>query len=318
MKNALTTLIRIIPFIVLAFYHAPSCIAGENPAGRTLSVFVSIPPQQYFVEKIGGAHVRVSSMVSPGANPHTYEPKPKQMSALSKATVYFAAGVPFETVWLKKFASVNPKMHIIHTDAGIEKISMESHHHDGENPSLSRRQGKEDHDEILHGKDGKQEMDPHTWLAPPLAKIHIRNILHGLIEADPLKKADFEINYQSLLKEIEEVDAELRDLFSGSGKNAKFMVFHPAWGYFAKAYGLTQISVEMEGKEPKPGDLKRLIRHAKEERIKVIFVQRQFSAKSAEVIAHNIGGTISVTDPMAFEWSENLRETAKKFREALR
>jgi zinc transport system substrate-binding protein len=161
-------------------------------------------------------------------------------------------------------------------------------------------------------------MDPHTWLAPPLAKIHIRNILQGLIEADPLKKADFEINYQSLLKEIEEVDAELQGLFSGSGKNVKFMVFHPAWGYFAKTYGLTQISVEMEGKEPKPADLERLIRHAKEEQIKVIFVQRQFSTKSAEAIAQNIGGTISVTDPMAFDWSENLRETAKKFREALR
>jgi zinc transport system substrate-binding protein len=97
-----------------------------------------------------------------------------------------------------------------------------------------------------------------------------------------------------------------------------FMVFHPAWGYFARTYGLEQIAVEMEGKEPKPADLKRLIRHARERGIKVIFVQPEFSTKSAEAIAKAIGGKVVLANPLALDWANNLKEIASEIKAALK
>ncbi|MEW5909084.1 MAG: zinc ABC transporter substrate-binding protein [Thermodesulfobacteriota bacterium] len=280
-------------FVFNLWFVSPVKAASET---QRIPVFVSIPPQRYFVEKIGGIHVRVTEMLPPGANPHTYEPKPKQIASLSKAAIYFAAGVPYESVWLKKFQSANPRMRIVNTDAGIEKIPI-SHH---------------DHGEKENG------LDPHTWLSPPLVKIHAQHIAKGLIEIDPSKKNFYTAGLNSLLIEIDALDSDLHILFSGKGEKLRFMVFHPAWGYFAKTYGLTQIPVEVEGKEPKPAELENLIRLARKEQIKMIFVQPQFSIKSAEVIAQNIGGIISYADPMAFHWEANLREVGKKFGQALR
>jgi len=96
------------------------------------------------------------------------------------------------------------------------------------------------------------------------------------------------------------------------------MVFHPAWGYFAEAYGLVQVPVEIEGKDPKPAQLQNLIRHARERHIKVVFVQPQFSTKSAELLSREIGGQIVYTDPLAENWAGNLREVARKFGAAAR
>jgi zinc transport system substrate-binding protein len=300
--------IRISIILFVGFNLTNFAHGSMGSAGRGIPLFVSIPPQRYFVEKIGGAHVRVTEMLPPGANPHSYEPKPKQVASLSKAVLYFAAGVPFEAVWLKKFQSANPNMKIVHTDAGIEKIPMTSHDHAGE--------GSAGH---LHESKGKENgLDPHTWLSPPLVKIHAQNIAEGLIQIDPANKTHYDSGLNDFLKEIDTLDSELRNFFSGKGKKLRFMVFHPAWGYFARAYGLTQIPVEIEGKEPKPADLEKLIRMAGKEQIKIIFVQPQFSTKSAEVIAQNIGGAVSFADPMAFDWNKNLRGVGRKFSEALR
>ena len=110
-------------------------------AADPLPVFVSIPPQKYFVEKIGGNRVSVSIMVTPGSNPHNYEPRPNQMTALSKATIYFAIGITFEDAWLSRFSDINPKMRIVHTEEGIEKISMapHEHHHGRRRASMRQR-----------------------------------------------------------------------------------------------------------------------------------------------------------------------------------
>jgi len=285
-----------------------------------IPVFVSILPQRYFVIKIGGPRIHVSTMVLPGANPHTFEPRPRQMVELVKAKVYFAAGVPFETTWLVRIASANPRMVIVHTDAGIEKKNMYMHQYP-EAESISRSQPADHALRFQKSRNGhlhEGEKDPHTWLSPPLAKIHARNILNALVDVDPSFRGLYEANYQKLETEIDAVDSRLKDVFSGVGQRTAFMVFHPAWGYFAETYNLKQVPVEVEGKEPKPADLRHLILWAKNNNVKVVFTQKQFSAKSAEVIAGAINGQVIYADPLAEEWSENLLFVAEKFREALR
>ena len=272
-------------------------------ADGKIDVFVSIAPQKYFVEKIAQTQVEVSVMVQPGASPATYEPKPRQMIALSKTKIYFAIGVPFERVWLKKIAVANPNMQIINTQSGIRKIPMETYH------QHERRHHKGTNNNIV--------LDPHIWLSPNLVKIQARNILNALLVLNQANKSVYKAGYKKFIAEIDSLDVELKTIFTEK-KETKFMVFHPSWGYFANEYGLKQIPVEIEGKNPKPADLVRLIKHANTLKIKIIFVQPQFSSASAGVIAQAIGGQIAFADPLALNWADNLRQVGAKFKTALR
>ncbi len=270
---------------------------------RRPSVFVTIEPQRYFVQRIGGDLVNCQVMVPSGADAHTYEPKPRQMAALSGARLYFAIGIEFEEAHLDKIISINPAIKVVHMDEGIKKIAMKSHHHDHET-------GEEAHHE-------HHSLDPHIWLSPPLVKIQAAIILKALSEIDPAHKIQYEVNYKDFISRVEQLDAELKTLFKGKS-GMKFIVFHPAWGYFASAYNLEQVPVEIEGKEPKPAQLRELISHARENNIKVIFAQPQFSVKSAKVIASEIGGEVIFADPMAYEWLENLKDVADKLRDSFK
>jgi len=282
-------------------------VSQSGFAADTVPVFVSIVPQKYFVQKIGKGLVDVQVMVQPGASPHTYEPKPGQMTALSKTRIYFAIGVSFEQVWLDKIAATNPHMKVVRTDQGIEKIPMAAHHHDdgdGEHEGNTEPVG--------HGI-----LDPHIWLSPPLVKIQARSILNALQAIDPDHRSVYEANFNAFIAEITALDLDLQHIFNGQ-VGLRFMVFHPAWGYFAQAYGIQQVPIEVEGKDPKPSQLKEVIEHARENGIGVIFVQPQFSAKSAKVVAREIGGHVVYADPLAGDWLENLREVGRKFKAALR
>jgi zinc transport system substrate-binding protein len=278
------------------------------PAASALTrVFVSIAPQKYFVQKIGRDLVAVSVLVPAGADPHTYEPKPKQMTALSKSAVYFAVGVDFEKVWLKKIAAINPKMPIVHTDEGIEKRLMPDHTH--------RQEPRQSQNKDVHHQKGTP--DPHIWLSPALVKHQADHILSGLIRVDPKNEKQYRKNQAVFLKELDALDGELKNWFADR-KGEPFMVIHPSWGYFAQDFGLRQIPIEVEGKDPKPAQLQSLIHTAREQGIKVVFVQPQFSAKSAEMISREIGGKIVFVDPLAENWAENLRQTAKEFKATFR
>lgn len=276
--------------------------AGEASADP-VRVVVSILPQKTFVEKVGGSLVDISVMVPPGANPHSYEPKPAQMASISKAKIYFAIGIGFEDPWLDKFSASNPGMRIIHTEEGIQKIPMAAHLH-------------EEGDENSH-REERGVLDPHVWLSPPNVKIIAENIRKGLTEIDPAHAATYSENSNAFLREIDQLHAELKAIFADK-KGVKFMVFHPAWGYFANAYGLIQVPVEIEGKEPKPAQLMHLVSQARKDGIKAIFVQPQFSTRSAETIAKSIGGEVAVADDLRPDWAENLREQAARFKAALR
>jgi zinc transport system substrate-binding protein len=315
------SLLSVVLSCALGLSFAPGAFANEK-----LLVFVSIAPQKYFVQQIGQDLVDVQVLVAPGSDPHIYEPKPRQMVALAKAKLYFAIGVEFEAANLNKILSTNPQIKVVHTDQGIQKIPMAEHHHHAEmnehdKKDEQRVEGKpgEPAEANEHGEDHHEHggLDPHIWLSPPLVKIQARTILNALQSIDPAHRAVYEANYRNFIARIDQLDAELKTIFAGK-QGLQFIVFHPAWGYFAQAYGLTQVPVEIEGKEPKPAQLKELIQHAREEGIKVIFVQPQFSSKSAKLIAREIGGEVAFVDPLAEDWSANLREVADKFRAALR
>jgi zinc transport system substrate-binding protein len=276
-------------------FPLPNAAASEK-----IPVFVSIPPQKYFVKSIGGNLTSVSVMVQPGASPTTYEPKPKQMVKLSKCKLYFAIGVPFEASWLPRITRTNSSIRIVHTDKNIEKRQMATAHSSHGNPDPT--------DDIK---------DPHIWLSPPLVKIQAETILNALVAENPAASRQFKENYSRFIQSIDTLDSELRETLSGI-QTTDFMVFHPSWGYFADTYGLKQIPIEIEGKSPKPAQLKSLISFAKRENIKIIFAQPQFSTQNAEMVAKSIGGKVVFADPLAFEWSENLRKQASAFKSALR
>jgi zinc transport system substrate-binding protein len=297
--NFLTARMRLSPLsIALAatffLFFVPD--AGSNDK---LSVFVSIAPQRYFVQQIGRELVDVHAMVPPGADPHTYEPKPRQMVSLATAKLYFAIGIEFEAARLTKILSTNPQIKVVHTDQGIQKISMTAGHH---------------HSEDQHDRSGR---DPHIWLSPPLVMMQARTILNALQEVDPINRSSYEANYKTFMAELVDLDADLKKIFADR-QGLRFMVFHPSWGYFARSYGLVQVPIEIEGKSPKPAHLTELIENAREKNIKIVFVQPQFSSKIAELIAREIGGEVAFVDALAENWSENLREVANKFEAALK
>lgn len=269
-----------------------------------LPVAVSILPQKYFVEQIGGSHVQVQVMVRPGFEPATYEPTPRQITELTRARLYFAIGVPVEKTWLPRFKSSNPAMTVVDTTEGIERRMMTGDAHD---------HGQEHG----HAENGARP-DPHIWLSPTLVRIQAQNIRDALVAADPAHAADYRRGYAKLALTINRVDdAILRTLTQADLRHNRFMVFHPAFGYFAAAYGLKQTPVEVEGKEPSPRQLADLIALAKREQIHVVFVEPQFSQKSAQTIAQAIDGRTVTIDPLDENWPAGMQAIAQAIGDVL-
>ncbi|MBW2470235.1 MAG: zinc ABC transporter substrate-binding protein, partial [Deltaproteobacteria bacterium] len=184
-----------IVFIGLLLISATFLLICGRPAqaGKKRVVFVSIPPQKYFLQQISKQRVNVQVMVQPGASPATYEPKPRQMAAISRTHIYFAIGVPFEKTWLKKIAATNPNMQVVHTDHGIPKIPM------------AENQIGSDH----HG-----ELDPHIWLSPKLVMTQARTYLNALIKIDPDHRAVYEANTNLFISKLADLDADLKQIFA--------------------------------------------------------------------------------------------------------
>ncbi|MGA2225494.1 MAG: zinc ABC transporter substrate-binding protein [Syntrophobacteraceae bacterium] len=296
-------LLKIVLVFALTFsvQHCAALASEPTP----MPVAVSILPQRYFLEKIGGNLVEVEVMVPPGATPEQYEPKPRQMSALSRSRIYFACGVPFETIWLSKMVSANPKIQVIHTEKDIEKRAMEAHEHGHQ----GAKPGGDDHHEGID--------DPHIWLSPPLVMIQARAIFDALAANDPQNRASYEANYKSFIVELVDLDLSLSRLFAAEAKPGSFMVFHPAWGYFADAYGLHQVPVEVEGKEPKARELDEFIKRARELGVKAVFVQPQYSPRTAQTIADAVGARLVEADDLAPDWEKNLRKVAEQIAAAV-
>jgi len=300
--------------LVSAFYASRTVSAADR-----LVAFAGIAPEAYFVEQVGGAHVRVHALVGPGQSPHTFEPSPRQMVALSRAALYFKIGFPFEERLLRKIAGARPDLTVVDASAGIRKRTMDEHGHhagaDGSNKGAEQREGGRAERAAEHEHHGG-EPDPHIWLSPPLIKVQARNIAAALIEADPAHAADYRKNLNAFLKRVDATDARIRKALEPF-KGASFYVFHPSFGYFADAYGLRQEAVEVGGKSPTAKQLAQLVRKARSEGVKVIFVQPQFSRKSAEAVADAIDGAVVPIDPLARDVLKNLEVVADSIGKAL-
>ena len=280
-------------------------------------VFVSIVPQQFFINRIAGDLVDARVMVETGADAHTYEPKPSQMAALSDALVYFAIGIEFEDAWLAKFADSNPDMVIIDTTEGIERLPMQfEHSHDDDHHEEGEHLDDVDHDEDDDDHHDDEELDSHVWVSPALVKIQVQHMYATLVELLPEHEAIFSENFATFLDEIDVLEADIEQALTGV-TSRKFIVFHPAWGYFAAQFDLEMIAIEVGGTEPSAAELAAIIDEAREEDIHVIFAQPEFSTKSAETIAREINGEVILISPLAYNWIENLQQVAQTMAEVL-
>ncbi|WP_243312473.1 metal ABC transporter solute-binding protein, Zn/Mn family [Fundidesulfovibrio agrisoli] len=280
-------------------------LLGVAAQAAPLEVAVSVAPQKYFIQKLAGPLARVSVMVSPGADPHSFEPKASQMAQVAGARLYFAQGVEFEQVWLPRMAASNKGLTVVDATAGIDLLPLEEHGHDKE-------AGHQ------HAAGSDKETDPHTWTSPRLAKLEAANMARALAQADPANAQAYEANLAALSQEIDALDASIREALQGLPEGASFLVFHPAWAYFAREYGLREVGIEVGGKEPGPRLLRKIIDESRKKGVKVVFVQPQFSRKAAQSVAEGIGATLAVADDLAEDWAANLLQVAKAFREAAR
>lgn len=269
-----------------------ACRPSPPTSAGPLQISVSIAPQRYFVERVGGEFVAVNVMVPPGAEPHTFEPKPQQLQALSQADAYLTIGTEFEAAWLGRMQSLHPAMVMVDTTQGIER-------------------------QPLPGGSGGAAPDPHIWLSPALVKLQAQTIYQALAALDPPHQPQYKANLTAFLADIDRLDGEIRQALQGV-KNRRFLVFHPSWGYFARDYDLEMITIEVGGQEPSAAELVDLIRRAQQARIRVVFAQPQFSQQAARTLAQQIGGEVLLIDPLAADWLDNLRQVAKTFARVLR
>ncbi len=275
---------------------------------ESLSVFVSILPQTYFVERIGGEAVEVQALVKPGQEPHTYEPTPSQVMALGEADILFTIGVEFEHSFVPEIESALLDLMVVHTQEGIPLREMEAHshgedHHHGED----HNEADEHHREDEHHHEGT---DPHVWLSLKNGRVIARNMYNAMAKAAPQMADTFRNNLDELLADIDGMEEELRQILAPL-KGGTFFVFHPAFGYFADDFGLVQEAVETGGKEPSPKQLQNITEAAKQENVRVIFVQPQFAKKSAQTVADAIGGAVVPLDPLAPDWLDNMKKIAE-------
>jgi len=294
------------PVLLLAALFVAACgtAPARGPHDGRIPVAVSVPPQAYFVEKIGGDRVRVEVMIPPGSSHVDYSPSPRQVAALSGARIYVKVGHPafeVETHYIDPFLARVSGIQVVNMSEGMDLIASEG--------AEGWHEPGEDHEH--------ESGDPHVWVAPDTVRVAARNIAAALRKADPGHAAEYAANLRAFEAEIDALDREIRDrLGSGGGEERKFMVYHPSWGYFAREYGLEQIAIEAEGKEPSAQRLIQLIDRGRRERVKVIFVQGGFPRKSAQVIADAVGGQVLTADPQERDWADNLRRVAAELGEA--
>jgi zinc transport system substrate-binding protein len=270
-------------------------------AAETLHVFVSVPPQKYIVDRVGGEHIQVSVLVSAGQTPHTFEPTPKQVVQLSRADVYFRTGVEFENQLAKKIGSALKGLQIVDLRRDLDLVQTTPAHAD---------------EQHSHGHHHHDEIDPHIWMSPRLVKKQAETVRKVLSSLDPVHAEEYAQNCRRFQDRLEQVDRKIAQTLAPL-KGRKFFVYHPAFGYFAQAYGLEQVAVETGGRQPTARKLQQLIEQARQNDVKLIFVQPQFSRRSAEVVAQRINGAVVPLNPLREDYLDNLLRIASEIKKAL-
>ena len=266
------------------FFAAALLLASELIAKPV--VIASIAPVEYLAKAVGGDKIEVQSLAK--GDVHSYEPKPDDMKAVAKARIFIAAGLEFEEAWIPRFKASAKNLVVVKSDAKIAKLKEE-------------REEQAEHDEKHEA-----HADPHVWLNPMLAITMARNISDALIDMDKANKDFYLENFQKLMNDLLAFDESAKESLAGL-KNRKFVVYHPAWGYFAAHYDLEQISIERSGKEPKIDEMASTLKMIKDENIKVIFADPNRSQKSAQILASQTGAKVELLDPLGYNLLENLK-----------
>jgi zinc transport system substrate-binding protein len=284
----------VVILFIFSILIVPACTpAVQDSSGDKIGVIVTVLPQMEFTTAVGGDRISVTVMVPPGASPHTYEVTPVQMAKLSKAKMYAKVGSPieFELTWLDKLIAQNKNMLVVDCSKGITLIDST----DEDEPGI----------------------DPHIWTSLKNVKTMVGNICDGLVQVDPAGKQYYKKNRDAYIDKLDALDADIAASLKGVASRT-FIVYHPAWGYFAHDYGLQQVGIEREGKEPQAAYMARLIKEARDKNIKVIFISPEFSSRNAEAIASEIGGRVVIIDPLAADYLDNMSKVVAALKEALK
>ena len=251
---------------------------------------VTLEPLRYFTEAIAGDNYEVVSMVPKGSSPESYDPTPQQLVNLSKSQAYFRIGyIGFEQAWMKKLEATCPDMKIYNTSKGIDLIRDKGHWHGD------------------HFHEGGVE--PHVWNSTQNALIIADNIYQALCELDSTHQEDYRKRLDVLKQTIRQTDANVRTLIENA--DSTFLIYHPALSYFARDYGLKQVSIEEGGKEPSPAQLKALIETCRNENVHTIFVQQEFDQRNAQLIANELGVNIVSINPLSYDWVKEMIRIAE-------
>ena len=266
------------------------CACGHTPQQSEKPVItVTLEPLRYFTEAIAGDCFEVVSMVPKGSNPESYDPTPQQLVNLSKSQAYLRIGyIGFEQAWMKKLEANYPTMKVYDTSKGVDLIRAEGHWHGD------------------HYHEGGVE--PHIWNSTRNASVIADNIYAALCEMDADHQPEYKQRLDSLKQVIARTDADVRTLLANA--DSTFLIYHPALSYFARDYGLHQISIEEGGKEPSPATLKTLIETCRREGAQVIFVQQEFDQRNAQLIADELGIEIVPINPLSHDWAEEMLRVA--------
>lgn len=267
-----------------------TAVAREKPV-----VFVSIPPQAWLVKRLAGACVELQTLLPTGANPHTYEPTAQQVKRLSEASVYFTLGLPFEARVVTHAEKMNTALKAVPMDAGIAKHGAHAHERHREEAGHVCTEGG----------------DPHIWLSPRLVCTMASNTAAALEHALPQQRGALAGALEKTVAEIRETDEAVR----AQVRNARvktWVAYHPSWGYFAEAYGLSLLVLEQDGKAPSARHLAEVIRQAKTAGVNVVFAEPQYDVKPAQALAKQIGARLVIVDPLDEAWPALMRSVAAK------
>ena len=291
----------IIFLILIAVSFVSFRLSGRDYATLTNSskptVTVSIAPQRTFVKAVAGDLVDVVTVIPPGFSPANYEPSPKDAMALSKTDIYFAIGVAAERDYiLPNLKSFNSSLNIVELHKRVEEIYLPLY---------------------LSENKSEKTRDPHIWLSPLRVKVMVQAISDELCVIDPKNKAKYQENCKNYIEALHLLHKSILTSLSNTNKRG-FIVYHPAYGYFANDYNLVMTAVECDGKEATAKRIKDVIDLAKRENIRFVFYQDEFDDNQAKIIAEEIGGTVIKTSPLASNYVENMQLIASKIADTLK
>lgn len=299
-------------------------VSCSSSPDKDRTVSVSILPQRYFVERIAGDFVKVNVMIPPGANPAASDLSPEQLKALYNSSVYFAIGyLPFEVTHLYPVLNELPGIQVVSHSEGIDLLEGSCNHSHGEDIVGEEHQcsGEDcDHDHAHHecdhaaehvhsgltaGDHSIKQVDPHIWMSPAYAKRMAASVAEVFSKKFPAEKERFDRNYKRLEAEIDSIDREARRI-TGVKQEKTIAIYHPALTYFAKDYGMEQVAIESEGKEPNPVHIRETIELCRAKGIRIVFIQSQFDVENAKAVAREIGGEVIAIDPLNPDWKSEM------------